>query len=187
ANPDDIDLQRNLGRGLYLYAVNFNNPALLTDAVRMLKRVHEADPKDYESLVLLGNALFDAGQHGDAAQFVEARKYYLKALETKPDDVNVRTDLGLTYYFDRPADPARAIREYRKSLAVNPRHEMTLQNLAAALITTGETAEAQKRIDELAEVNASNPALPNLRAQLAQEKNAAAVGGRNTKTSGERN
>ncbi len=91
----------------------------------------------------------------------------------RADDVRVRTALGLTYYFGQPSDPRRAIAEYRKSLAIDPRDEPTLQNLASALISLGHRDEAQQRIDDLAKVNPSNPALPNLRAQLAQSKNAA--------------
>ncbi len=173
AAPNDLALQRNLGRGLYLYAMNSGNTALIPDAARMLKRAHDGDPKDYETMVLLGNALFDVGQKGEPASFSEARAYYLKALDMKPDDVNVRTDLGLTYYFGKPSDPQRAIREYRKSLAIEPRHEMTIQNLVAALIATRNLAEAQQRIDELKSLNPANPALPDLAAQLEQGKTAA--------------
>lgn len=175
-NPSDIEYQRNLGRGLYLYAVNFNKPELLPDIIRLLKRVSEAEPKDDNSIILIGNAHFLLAQQGDTAQFDEARGFYQKALELKPDDIYARTALGLCYYFDKPSDPRRAIAEFRKSLARDPRHEMTLQGLAAALIATGELTEAQKRIDELQAVNASNAELPNLRAQLSQKKNAAPGG-----------
>jgi len=41
------------------------------------------------------------------------------------------------------------------------------------LIATGAIEEAQKRIEELQAVNAASSALPNLRGQLAQAKNAA--------------
>lgn len=173
ANPKDVELQRKLGQGLYLYAINFNQPALLKDAARILKRAHEADAEDYETTVLLGNVLFDAAQHDDRSRLSEARVYFLKALESKPEDANVRTALGLTYYFDRPARASLAIREYRKSLAINPRHEMALQSLTAALLATGELSEAEKRLRELQDVNPSNAALPDLRAQLAQKTSGA--------------
>ncbi len=170
ANPTDIALQRNLGGGLYLYAMKTRNTKFLSDAVRFLKRAHEGDPKDYETMVLLGEALFDAGQHeGSAARIGEARKYFTKALEAKPDDINVRTELGLTFFFDLPSNPRRAIQEYRKSLAIDPQHEMTLQSLAASLLAVGERAEAQKIINELQKANPSNAALPNLRTQLASD------------------
>lgn len=173
ASPDDINMQRNLGRGLYLYAVQTGNNALLADAVRFLKRAHEAEPTDYITLVLVANALLDVGQSGNPASFAEARTYYEKALQARPNDVDVRTDLGLTYFLARPSDPRSAIREYRRALALDPRNEKTLQHLTAALIAAREPAEAEQRLGELERLNPSNAALPELRAQLAQQRSAA--------------
>ena len=171
ARADDVALQRNFGMVLYRYANQTRNASLLPDVARMLKRAYDANPKDRELAVSLGNVLFDIGQATDPARFTEAREYYAKALEIKPDDANVRTDLGLTYYFGQPSDPQRAIAEYRKSLAIDPRHEPTLQNLATALMAVGKIDEAQKTIDQLSSLNPSNPALSDLRAQMAQSRN----------------
>lgn len=173
ARAEDLALQRNFGMVLYRYANQTRNAGLLPDVARMLKRAYQADPKDRDLAVSLGNVLFDMGQATDPSYFKEAREYYLKALEMKADDPNVRTDLGLTYYFGQPSDPQRAIAEYRKSLAIDPRHEPTLQNLSAALISVGQTQEAQKMIDQLGALNPQNPALSDLRAQMAQSKNKA--------------
>jgi tetratricopeptide (TPR) repeat protein len=173
AGAQDAGYQRKVGQGVYMYALSTGKPALLPEAVRLLKRAHEADPKDYETTVLVGNALFALGQTADASKYGEARVYYNKALASKPDDTNVHTLLGMTYYFGQPSDPQRAIKEYRRSLAAEPRHEMALQSLASALIATGAIDEAQKRIEELQTVNSANTALSNLRAQLAQARNAA--------------
>lgn len=173
AAPANLDLQRKVGQGLYLYATQFDKPDLLPDALRILKRAQTAAPQDYDLLVALGNVEFDLARATDPTHFKEARAYYTKALAQHPDDINVRTDMGLTYFFDSPSDPRRAIQEYRRSLAQDPRHEMTLQNLAAALIATGELAEAEQHLTELQSVNAANPALADLRAQLAQKRNVA--------------
>lgn len=173
ASPGDAALQRTAGQGLYLYAVQTGNSALLPDVARILKRAHAAAPDDYPVTVLAGNAHFLVARgSGDAAALREARKYYERALAAKPDDIVVRTSLGLTYFFDRPSDAARAAREYRKALETDPRHEMPLQSLVAALIETGDFAEAEKRLRELEGVNPANQELPNLRAQLAQKQNA---------------
>jgi tetratricopeptide (TPR) repeat protein len=173
ANQQDIEYQRKVGQGVYMYALSTGKPDLLPEAVRLLKRAHEADPANYETTVLVGNSLFALGQAADVSKYNEARVYYNKALAAKPDDTNVHTLLGMTYYFGRPSDPERAIREYRKTLAAAPKHEMALQSLASALIATGAIDEAQKRIEELQTVNSANAALSNLRAQLAQTRNAA--------------
>lgn len=170
ARPGDLSLQRNLGLALYRYSSQTPNPFYSEDVVRLLKRAAEGNAKDYEVLVALGNVLFDLGQSSDPQRFSEARTYYLKALELKPDDVSTRTDLGLTYYLGRPSDPGRAISEYRRSLAIDPHHELTLQNMATALLSTGQQDEASRMIDELGRLNPSNPALSSLRAQLAQRQ-----------------
>lgn len=168
ARAGDIDLQKRFGVALYAYANQTRDPSFLPDAARFLKRAVDADPRDRDSTVSLANVLFDLGQLGDASRFAEARGYYQKALEINPNDVNVRTDLGLTYYFGTPSDPQGAIREYRKSLAIDPRHEQTLQNLATALVKTGNQKEALKTIETLRSVNPKNPSLPDLEALLAQ-------------------
>ncbi|HEV2762174.1 MAG TPA: tetratricopeptide repeat protein [Pyrinomonadaceae bacterium] len=172
ANPGDINFQRELSRGLFLYATNFERADLLPEIARLLKRAHDADASDEGVTVLLANTYFLMGQNGDAAHFGEARTYYSKVLKSKPGDAYLHTALGLAYFYDRPSDPKSAIREFRRSLASDPRHEMGLQGLAAALIASGETEEASRRLEELQSVNPSNAALPDLRAQLAQKTNA---------------
>jgi Tfp pilus assembly protein PilF len=170
ARPADIYLQRNFGAALYRYASENGHEKYLTDAARMLKRASDNDPKDYELTVMLANALFDIAQKNDPASVKEARQYYAQALQMRPNDANVRMDYGLTFYLAQPSDPQRAIAEYRRALAADPQHELTLQNLAIALLSVGNVNEAQKRVDELEKVNATNLALPNLRTQLAQSK-----------------
>jgi predicted Zn-dependent protease len=85
----------------------------------------------------------------------------------------VRTNLGRTYFFDKPSNPQRAIGEYRRALQADPKQELLLQSLAAALIETGDLEEAARRLDELEKVNPSNTELPGLRTQLEQKRNAA--------------
>jgi len=171
ANPTDLEKQRKLGIYLYQYTTSLRDPSYLPDIVRLLKRAVAGDGKDYELIVTLGNALFDLSQSKeDTVLLREARGWYLKAITIKTDDPNVRTDYGLTFFLDNPSEPEKAIAEYKKSLAVDPKHELTLQNLARALIKTKSYDEAQKRIEELRAVNASNRDLPNLEAMLAQAK-----------------
>lgn len=173
AKPDDKDLQKNIAFLLYRYATGMRDITILPEVRRLLDRANQGNTTDAELMTVVGNVNFDIAQNTDGADFPKAREYYLKALALRPNDPNVRTDLGLTYYFGHPSDPARAIAEYRKSLQLDPKHELTLQNLAAALITTGSLDEATQRISELEAVNSSNPSLADLRAQLAQKRNAA--------------
>jgi len=111
-------------------------------------------------LVALGNMTFDL------KRYTEAERWYQEALKLNPRDVNVRTDLGLSYFLREPKEIDKAIAEYRTSLGYDPRHEQTLQNLISALVAKGDKAAARPYLQQLEQVNPNNQALPQLRTQL---------------------
>jgi tetratricopeptide (TPR) repeat protein len=174
ADPSNAELQHKVGQALYFYAWEKGNAQILPEVARILKRAHTLDPKNYRTTVIAGDAHFlIASRSDDAATLGEARKFYEAALVQKPDDAQVRTNLGRTYFFDKPPNPQRAISEYRRALQSDPRQELSLQSLAAALIETGGFDEAARRLDELEKLNPSNTELSGLRALLEQKRNAA--------------
>ena len=61
------------------------------EAINFWTRANRLRSKDYDVLVGLGNACYDA------EQFESAEKWYAAALAKKPDVVEVRTDYGLTF------------------------------------------------------------------------------------------
>lgn len=152
-NPNDFDAQMQAA-ALY-YKINRYN-----EAIEYLLKANQIRPDDYDTVVRLGDANFDAGN------YPTSEKWYTAALVKNPNDINVRTDLGLTFLFREPPDVDRAIKEFRTSLQRDPQHELTLQNLSAALIKKGDATEAQATLDKLQAVNPSNPALTKLRADL---------------------
>lgn len=166
ANPRDIFLQRNLGQSLYLYSAETKTANLLPDAVRLLERAHRGEPSNFDTLVLLGNSYFELARATDAKLFGDARTAYEKALRMRSGDVQLRSDLGLTYYNGAPSNPRRAIVEYEKALTTNPRHEQTLQNMTQALIKVGELDKARQMLAEMQNINPNNPVLSDLQAQL---------------------
>lgn len=129
-------------------------------AIEFVQRARKVRPDDYKALVRLGDFNFDRGS------YEEAEKWYSEALKKNPNDVNVRTDLGLTFFFRTPPDIDRAITEFRRSLERDPRHEPTLQNLAVALLRKGDPDGAQKALAQLEQVNPQNPALQRLKPEL---------------------
>lgn len=143
-NPDNFEAQVTAG-DLYYQIQRF------PDAVKFYEAANRIRPDADEAIIKLGNALFDAGQYEQAAG------WYEKALKKRPRDVNVRSDLGLTYFLREPRDVERAIKEFQASLAIDPNHEMTLQNLAIAYTQKGDTENAQKIIERLKTVNPQNP------------------------------
>src|ERR1700759_3365302 len=58
-NPTDLQFQRNLGLALYRYGGMKQDTKLIGESTRLLQRVYDSDPKDYDIIVVLGNAFFD--------------------------------------------------------------------------------------------------------------------------------
>ncbi|HZH89834.1 MAG TPA: tetratricopeptide repeat protein [Pyrinomonadaceae bacterium] len=127
------------------------------DVLEFLLRANTLKPDELEPVVALGNVNYDTGN------YLAAEKWYTAALAKQPDDINVRTDLGLTFLLRTPPDNERALAEFRRSLEIDPRHEPTLQNMVVALTRKGDKAEARAMLAKLESLNPKNPALSQLR------------------------
>lgn len=162
-NPDNINFQKGLGIGLYRYATIKQNPQLLIDAERILKRAYDKNPKDQDVLVIYGNTLFDIGfAKKDNGKFEQARKIYAEALAQQPKDADIQTDFGLTYFFETPPRDDKAIAELQKALAINPGHERSLQYMAEIYARQNNAPELQKYLAELKKVNPNNQVISKL-------------------------
>ncbi|HEY0544902.1 MAG TPA: tetratricopeptide repeat protein [Pyrinomonadaceae bacterium] len=151
--PNNFDAQISAAQ-LYYQIGRFD------EAIEFLLKANQLRPDDYATIVRLGDANFEA-EH-----FEPAEKWYTAALTKTPDDADVRTDLGLTFFLRQPPDIERAVKEYRAVLERQPKHEKALQNLTVALIKKGDAKEAQTTLSQLEAVNPSNDALAKLRTDL---------------------
>jgi tetratricopeptide (TPR) repeat protein len=89
--------------------------------VNALKVVAERDAKNPKPRVELANLYFDAEKFDDAI------KWYEEAYKLNPNDVNVSTDLGVSYYYTNKPD--QALEQLDKSLKIDPKHAKTLLNI----------------------------------------------------------
>ena len=80
-----------------------------------------ANPKDADTLISIGNLYYDAQQYSVAVN------YYNRALQLRPSDASVRTDMATAYWYLGDAD--EAIVQFNKALAVEPTNPNTLFNL----------------------------------------------------------
>ncbi|MGZ9130740.1 MAG: tetratricopeptide repeat protein, partial [Candidatus Binatia bacterium] len=152
-NPNDFEAQMKAAE-LYYQIQRFDG------AIEFLKKANELQPDNYEVVVNLGNSYFDAGKYEDA------EKTYSRALAKKPEDVNVRADLGLTFLFREPPNYDRAMKELKGVLEKDPDHVQALQNLTVAYTKTSDKANASTTLARLEQVDAANTAIPKLREEI---------------------
>jgi tetratricopeptide (TPR) repeat protein len=152
-NPDDFEAQIKV-------AELYNQAEKYEEAAEYLKIANKLKPDHYETIVNLGNVSFDSGN------FDDSEKWYSQALLKKPDDADVRTDLGLTFVFRPNPNYDRAIQEFNNVLGKNPSHIQALQNITVAYLRKGDGKNAKQTLARLETVDASNIAIPKLKEQL---------------------
>jgi tetratricopeptide (TPR) repeat protein len=153
AAPADFALQMTA-------AATFYRVRALDKAALYLERALKLKPQDPDALLEMGNVKYDTGDFPSAADF------YTRSLSANPANADARTDLGNTYFQRNPPDYRRAIEEYRRALEIDPRHELTLQNLASAALNLKDKATARDAVERLSSVNPNNPTLAALRSSL---------------------
>ncbi len=151
--PDNFDAQLKAAE-FYYQIQRFDG------SIEFLKRANQLKPDNREVIVHLGNAYFDS------AKYEEAEKWYTTALAKKTDDVDVRTDLGLTFIFRDKPDYDRAIKEFQQSIALNPNHPQTLQNLTVAYTKKGDAAKANETLAKFEAIDPVNESLKKLREDI---------------------
>jgi cytochrome c-type biogenesis protein CcmH/NrfG len=146
------------GGGQQAQQSDSNMQAALAQAAGPLLDAVNQNPKDYDSLVELGNLFYDAKQYPSAIQ------YYDRALTIHPENLDVRTDMGTAYWYTGNADKAIAAME--TSLKYRPGHPQTLFNLG--WIRWQGKADPKGAVEAWEELLKTNPDYPQ-RQQVEQD------------------
>jgi len=97
-------------------------PAILDESkVQALRTVADKDSTNAVARAQLGNLYYDAGRYTDAI------KWYADSLAINPKDVDVSTDLGVSYYYNN--QPDLALKQLEHSLQLDPKHTKSLLNM----------------------------------------------------------
>ena len=102
------------------------SPLEVASKIQTLKDIVNKDPKNLPAWVELGNLYFDSNQPKEA---IEAYKQYLTV---KPDNADVRTDMGIMYR--NLGDFDRALEEFRKAAQSDPKHINSRYNIGLVLL-----------------------------------------------------
>lgn len=154
SEPDNFDAQVKAA-GFYYQIQRYDQ------ALDFLERAKQLKPDEREVAILRGNIYFDSGKYD------QAEREYTSALAKNENDVNVRVDLGLTFIFRDKPDYDRAIKEFRRSLEIDPKQPQALQNLAVAYTKKGDAANAGKTLALLEDLGIANESIAKLRDEIS--------------------
>ena len=101
-------------------------PMEVAEKIQALKGILQKDPKNLSAQLELGNLYFDTDQPR------EAIVAYGRYLSIKPENADVRTDLGIMYR--RLGDFDRAIKEFRQAAESDPKHINSRYNIGIVLL-----------------------------------------------------
>jgi cytochrome c-type biogenesis protein CcmH/NrfG len=131
--------------------------------IQTLKEIVKKDPKNLPAWVELGNLYFDSDRPREA---IEAYRQYLAI---KPDNPDVRTDMGIMYrklgQFDR------ALEEFRKAAQSDPKHINSRYNIGLVLLHDKQNITAAiKAWEEYLKVDPNSERAQRIRAQIEKMK-----------------
>lgn len=152
--PENFEVQMKAG-DMYAQIGRFDKAAAFYEQANKIK------PDDFDMIVKIGNSYFDS------KQYETAEKWYSKALDKK-EDINVRTDLGITFIERQNPDYDRAIKEFQTALKSDPKHAPTIFNLSIAYNRKGDLEESRKYMAKLDEINPEGELTERLKKILNQ-------------------
>ena len=138
-------------------------PPLNLERVKELTSKIKQDPKDFDSIVELGNINFEQKNYDDAINL------FKKALEIHPDSLGVRTDMGTAMLFLKRFD--EAIATFQGSLQTTPNDAETLLYLGVAMLHgKSDPQSALQYWEKLVETNPNHPQAAFVREQIKKLK-----------------
>lgn len=132
----------------------------IKSAAEAAARTAEESPKDFDAQLKAAMAYMDAGG------FDEASNFLARANALRPDDLDVRSELAVTYFMRTPPQKEKAISELRRNLETDPTHLPSLHNLTRMLLETKRVDEAEATLEKLEKVKPDYEQLPQLRSEV---------------------
>ncbi|HYR45176.1 MAG TPA: tetratricopeptide repeat protein [Terriglobia bacterium] len=138
-------------------------PPVDMERVKELTSKIKQNPKDFDSIVELGNLDFEQKNYDDAINL------YKKALEVRPDALSVRTDMGTAMFYMKRFDDA--IATFKDTLRASPNDAQTLFNLGVAMLHgKNDPQGAVQYWEKFVETNPNHPQAAFVKEQIKKLK-----------------
>ncbi len=115
----------------------------------LFRHTVEVTKNNYIAHIILGKALFDRNQTGDAIS------QYQEAIRLKPGNADAHMDLGVALFKQSQTD--EAINEYQEAIRLKPNYADAHFNVGVAFLKEGQTDEAIRQFQEAIHLKPDDP------------------------------
>lgn len=156
-NPNDFQAQVDA-------ANQYLEIQMVDKAYEYLAKAYALKPDglEFRNLVVYGELLINQDKNKESIPVFE------KVVKTKPSEAIGYIGLGVAYRKEKDYD--KSIAQFNKALALQPKDEDALHELAHAYIDKGDSRNAELTINRLTDVNSKNENIASLRQELDQLK-----------------
>ncbi|MBI2962396.1 MAG: tetratricopeptide repeat protein [Deltaproteobacteria bacterium] len=165
AQPKDLETWKNAAQ--VEYRAGQVDRQYLDKAEASFRHVLELDADNLDALRALGNLNFDRERYAQAVEF------YSRYLALKPDDLNVRTDLGTMHLYGGDAD--KAIAEYDRAIARDSTFYQAHFNRGIALAQKGDGPQALASLTRARELAPDDATRKQIEAMIDHTQRASAA------------
>jgi cytochrome c-type biogenesis protein CcmH/NrfG len=131
--------------------------------VRELTTKIKQSPRDFDSIVELANLNFDQKNYSDAINL------YKNALQIRPDDLQIHTDMGTAMFYQNRFDDA--IAEFQQILQKDPKNAQALFNLGVTMLHgKNDPKRALEYWEKMVDANPDHPQAAFVKEQIQKLK-----------------
>ncbi len=139
-----------------------NHPEVSNEQLlAMFKQALAKNPNQPELMTRYANFLFDLQKYAEAAE------WFQKVLDVQPNNIGARTDMATALWNIGQRDKAMA--EYQKSLAADPKHMPTLYNVVIAELDSQNIKAAADVMKKMEAIDSKYPGIDGLKRRIEQE------------------
>src|SRR4030095_7735858 len=157
-NPNDFQSQIEAAKV-------FNQVGRRDETIDYLIKAYTANPTEFlrqSSADLQGVLPFIAMYYDEKKNYEESDKWIRRALDTTPNDSEMRIEFAATYLQREPPQPEKAVQELRAELKSNPKDGHALSHLVEAFALKKDVSGAEDSLKKLKEADPTYQRVPAL-------------------------
>lgn len=132
----------------------------IKEAIDYLKQANKDEPNDLNTTAIIASLYFNQ------KDFANAEDWYKRALQIKPDEPELLTELGATFIERNPPDPDKAIGSIQLALKINAKDTHALAHLTEAYLLKKDAKSAEDTLGRIKEAEPNNQVISTLQAQI---------------------